>query len=55
MAKSTNSDLQNITHETKYRVTRTPLKTGEGEVNSGNFGKVSISCSTIGTSRDKIA
>ena len=30
--KSTNSDLQNITQETKDRVTRTPLKPG---VNSG--------------------
>ena len=26
--KSTNNDLQNITHKTKDRVTRTPLKTG---------------------------
>jgi len=24
----TNNDLQNITHKTKDRVTRTPLKTG---------------------------
>jgi len=26
--KRTNNDLQNITHETKDRVTRTPLQTG---------------------------
>ena len=26
--KRTNKDLQNITHKTKDRVTRTPLKTG---------------------------
>ena len=26
--KRTNNDLQNITHKTKDRVTRTPLKTG---------------------------
>ena len=26
--KMTNTDLQNITHKTKDRVTRTPLKTG---------------------------
>jgi uncharacterized protein (UPF0333 family) len=25
--KRTNNNLQNITHKTKYRVTRTPLKT----------------------------
>jgi hypothetical protein len=30
--KRTNNDLQNITHTTKDRVTRTPLKTG---MNSG--------------------
>ena len=30
--KRTNNDLQNITHKTKDRVTRTPLKPGE---NSG--------------------
>ena len=30
--KRTNNDLQNITHKTKDRVTRTPLKPG---VNSG--------------------
>ena len=28
MDKSTNNDLQNITHKIKDRVTRTPLKTG---------------------------
>ena len=27
--KRTNNDLQNITHKTKDRVTRTPLKTGD--------------------------
>ena len=32
VAKRTNNDLQNITHKTNDRVTRTPLKTG---VNSG--------------------
>ena len=32
-AKRTNHDLQNITHKTKDRVTRTPLKLG---VNSGS-------------------
>ena len=26
--KRTNNDLQNTTHKTKYRATRTPLKTG---------------------------
>ena len=26
--KKTNNDLQNITHKTKYRVTRAKLKTG---------------------------
>jgi len=31
--KSTNNDLQNITHKTKDRVIRTPLTTGE---NSGS-------------------
>jgi hypothetical protein len=28
MTKRKNNDLQNITHKTKDRVTRTPLKTG---------------------------
>ena len=32
VAKRTNNDLQNITHKTNDRVTRTPLKSG---VNSG--------------------
>jgi hypothetical protein len=32
MDKRTNNDLQNISHKTKDRVTRTPLETG---VNSG--------------------
>ena len=31
--KRTNNDLQNTTHKTKDRVTRTPLKTG-GELGS---------------------
>jgi hypothetical protein len=29
--KRTNNDLQNTTHKTKDRATRTPLKTGRGE------------------------
>jgi len=36
------------THKTKYRVTRTPIKTG-GELKSS--GRVSSSCSTSGTRR----
>jgi hypothetical protein len=44
--KRTNNDLQNITHKTKDRVTRTTLKTG-GEL--GYFGRVSSSCSTCDT------
>jgi hypothetical protein len=36
------------THKTKYRVTRTPLKTG-GELRCS--GRVSSSCSTNGTHR----
>ena len=44
--KRTNNDLQNITHKTKDRVTRTPLKTGGGLMFSG---RVSSSCSTSGT------
>jgi len=39
--KGTNNDLQNFTHKTKDRVTRTPIKTG----------RVSSSCSTSGTRR----
>jgi 4-diphosphocytidyl-2C-methyl-D-erythritol kinase len=46
--KSTNNDLQNITHKTKDRVTRTLLKT-EGELRSS--GRVSSSSSTSGTCR----
>ena len=43
----TNNDLQNITHKTKDRIKRTPLKTGM------NFGRVaSNSCSTSGTAID---
>jgi hypothetical protein len=44
----TNSDLQNITHKTKDRVTRTPLKTG-GKLRCS--GRVSSSWSTSGTRR----
>ena len=43
MAKRTNNDLQNITHKTKDRVTRTPLETG-GELRCP--GRVGSSCST---------
>jgi len=46
--KRTNNDLQNITHKTKDRLTRTPLKPG-GEFR--RFGSVSIYCSTSGTRR----
>jgi hypothetical protein len=46
--KRSNNDLQSITHKTKDRVTRTPLKT-DGEL--GCTGKVSSSCSTCGTQR----
>ena len=46
--KRTNNDLQNITHKTKYRLTRTPLKTGGQLMCSGG---VSSSCSTSGTRR----
>ena len=46
--KRTNNDLQNHTHNTKDRVTRTPLKTG-GEL--GSSGRISSSCSTSGTRR----
>ena len=45
--KMTNNDIQN-THKTKDRVTRTPLKTGSELM---LFGRVSSSCSTIGTRR----
>ena len=44
--KMTNNDLQNITHKTKYTVTRTPLETG-GELRCS--GLVSSSCSISGT------
>jgi hypothetical protein len=37
MANRTNNDLQNITHKTKERVTRTPLKT-EGELRCSGRG-----------------
>jgi len=46
--KSTNNDLQNITHKTKDRVTRTPLNT-RGELRCS--GRVGSSCSTSGTRR----
>ena len=46
--KSTNNDPQNVTHKTKDRVTRTPLKTG-GELNCS--GMASGSCSTSDTCR----
>jgi len=46
--KRSNTDLQNITHKTKDRVTQTPLTTG---VELMCFGRVSSSCSTIGTRR----
>jgi hypothetical protein len=44
--KKTNNDLQNTTHKTKDRITRTPLKTGD---ESGCPARVSSSCSTSGT------
>jgi hypothetical protein len=46
--KRTNNDLQNITHKTKNRVTRTPLIIG-GELMCS--GRVSSSCSTSVTRR----
>ena len=46
--KGTNNDLQNITHETKDRAKRTPLKIG-GELRCS--GRASSSCSTCGTRR----
>ena len=46
--KRTNNDLQNITHKTKDRLTRTPLKTG-GEIRCS--GGMSSSFSTSGTHR----
>jgi len=49
--KRTNNNLQNITHKTKYRVTRTPLKTG-GELWCS--GRVSNSCFTSGARRVSI-
>ena len=45
MAKRTNNNLQNMTHQPKDRVTRTPLKTGD---ELGCSGRVSSSCSTSG-------
>jgi len=46
--KGTNNYLQNITHETKDRVTRIPLKTGDERRCSE---RASSSCSTCGTRR----
>jgi hypothetical protein len=48
--KRTNNDLQNITHNTKERVTRTSLRTG-GELMC--FGRVSSSCTTNYTKTQK--
>ena len=48
MAKRTNNDLQNISQNTKDRVTRSILKTG-GEVMCSR--RVSCSCPTSGTCR----
>ena len=44
--KKTNTDPQNITHKTKDRVGRTPIKTG---VELRCSGRISSSCSTSGT------
>ena len=41
--KRANNDLQNITHKTKDRVTRTPLKTGRGDELMCS-GRVNSSC-----------
>ena len=49
--KRTNNDVQNITHKTKDRVTRIPLKTGS-ELSCP--GGISSSCSTSVTSRVNI-
>jgi hypothetical protein len=46
--KTTNSDLQSITHKTEDRVARTQLNAG-GEL--GCSGRVSSSCSNSGTRR----
>jgi hypothetical protein len=46
--RRTNNDLQNTTHKTKDRVTRTPLSTG-CEIKCS--GRVSSSCSSSDTSR----
>jgi hypothetical protein len=43
MTKRTNNNLQNITHKTKDRVTRTTLKSG---VEFSCCGRVSSTCST---------
>ena len=44
--KRTNNDLRNITQRTKYRVARTPLKSGD---ELGRSGRVSCSCSNSDT------
>ena len=46
--RRTNNDLQNTTHKTKDRVTRTPLNTG---CEIGCSGRVSSSCSSSDTRR----
>jgi hypothetical protein len=46
--KNTNTDPQNITHKTKDRVARTPIKTG---VELRCSGRVGSYCSTSGTRR----
>ena len=46
--KRTNNDLQSITHKTKDRTSRTPLKTGD---ELGCSGRVGSSCSTSGIHR----
>ena len=46
MAKRTNNDLQNITHKTKNRLARSPIK---AVIELMFSGRVSSSCSTSGT------
>jgi len=46
--KRTNNDLQNITHKTKDRVTRTTLNTGDELMCPGRVGS---SCSASGARR----
>jgi hypothetical protein len=40
--KRTNNNLQNITQKTKYRVTRTPLKTGGEQMNKCSFYRATL-------------